>query len=505
MPDFWGGLYFLMFNSYWQRAWIIQELILSRNTMLLCGDATSSLEALWQFYKAMTRLRGQPRPSFLPRQEWDLVTTDNSLFFTSCAPLRKQLLISETIHTSDVVATMSEKQVFGFWTQLIVQCTHLKATDVRDKLYCLLGFMYQRVRPDYALSAEEVCTGFAEQWIQCSEDLTLLKMAGHFQLCDNDELGQPQTLLLPSWAPNWDKLSCTANAAWLWSVSSSQAGPQADAGWSQLNLKLSHSRRSVIDGRCLQAHGVKYSSVSSTASCSTKDGSWLRYCQHAVEKSGGRPYVTGIPMLQALARLLFLDCGVVERKSLSVANGLRYTSAPPVLVHEVGRCFLLFIIANMGSAKDVNNPGVSDSEAEASIWRGLGFDPNLADLRPFFDAETYNENAENMVAWNQNMTRRSELGETKPLMSILLDMSTAMDEYVAVTTTSGHLGWCRRGVTKGDIIAVLDGCPMPVVLRSVGDTHHILIGSAFVLGLMHGEAVEAAQAGEADVEQFRIW
>lgn len=67
---------------------------------------------------------------------------------------------------------------------------------------------------------------------------------------------------------------------------------------------------------------------------------------------------------------------------------------------------------------------------------------------------------------------------------------------------SGHYGLVPEHAKEGDLICFLYGCDVPLVLRE-GD-HFILIGESYVEGIMDGEAMDAWKKGELDEEVFDI-
>jgi hypothetical protein len=73
-----------------------------------------------------------------------------------------------------------------------------------------------------------------------------------------------------------------------------------------------------------------------------------------------------------------------------------------------------------------------------------------------------------------------------------------------VETEQGYYGLGPVGAKDGDIVCVLFGLDYPVVLRQV-QTHYVLVGSCYVLGLMNGEAIEAVEEGNAKASDFEIW
>ncbi|PMD34620.1 hypothetical protein L207DRAFT_533934 [Hyaloscypha variabilis F] len=75
---------------------------------------------------------------------------------------------------------------------------------------------------------------------------------------------------------------------------------------------------------------------------------------------------------------------------------------------------------------------------------------------------------------------------------------------VLFTTDNGFLGKdFSQQVKIGDDICVLLGCPVPVALRRVG-SHYQFIRSVYVDGIMYGEALEALNRGEVELEDFEL-
>lgn len=90
---------------------------------------------------------------------------------------------------------------------------------------------------------------------------------------------------------------------------------------------------------------------------------------------------------------------------------------------------------------------------------------------------------------------------------ILLRMVYTLDRRRLVVSQKGYIGIAPAGTRIGDHICVLHGGEMPFILRqcSVNDSSgpagemaedYVLVGEAYVHGLMHGEAIRAADNGE---------
>ncbi len=58
---------------------------------------------------------------------------------------------------------------------------------------------------------------------------------------------------------------------------------------------------------------------------------------------------------------------------------------------------------------------------------------------------------------------------------------------------------------KGDIIVILYGCSVPLILRPRNEGGFMLIGGAYVYGIMQGEAIEWLKNGAYELEDFDIY
>lgn len=58
-----------------------------------------------------------------------------------------------------------------------------------------------------------------------------------------------------------------------------------------------------------------------------------------------------------------------------------------------------------------------------------------------------------------------------------------------------------RGIQKDDVVCILLGCYMPLIIRKMAD-HYLLVGNAYIYGLMNGEALQDIQGSKANVEDI---
>ena len=69
------------------------------------------------------------------------------------------------------------------------------------------------------------------------------------------------------------------------------------------------------------------------------------------------------------------------------------------------------------------------------------------------------------------------------------DFRSNAEDNGFVLTSRGHFGWVPKEAETSDIIYIIFGVSVPLVPREVEDGRYILIGSAYIEGIMQGEAI----------------
>lgn len=67
----------------------------------------------------------------------------------------------------------------------------------------------------------------------------------------------------------------------------------------------------------------------------------------------------------------------------------------------------------------------------------------------------------------------------------------------------GYVGLVPTCTQRGDAIAILFGCPVPVILRKHDDWYEF-IGTCYIHGIMEGETVVGIENGEYKIQDFEI-
>ena len=165
--------------SYFTRVWVIQEVVVAANAVVLCGPLSLNFDSL---HTAIERLTGS---GLLPLSA---LTTN----VTYVGDWRAHFLRRAPPGVSD-----------GIDLRFFLDSRDRNATDPRDKIYALRGLITndefaEGIKVDYAKSVERVYTDFSKHLLTISLDLRILStvILRH---------RTTTTLKLPSWVPDWSQ------------------------------------------------------------------------------------------------------------------------------------------------------------------------------------------------------------------------------------------------------------------------------------------------------------
>ncbi|KAJ6443212.1 Heterokaryon incompatibility protein 6, OR allele-like protein [Purpureocillium lavendulum] len=489
---FWGNVGALMRRSYWQRAWIIQEVILQSNVIMFCGNSFTHFRFLQAIYTWVDGIKGKPCPPLVDDQVWKLLSTArgrNTMGWKAMGTL----CVIEGIFGSRTAA-LDERERHLRWKALVVDTRDRQASDPRDHLYSLVGLVSAEdsLRPDYAASAEKVFRDFAATNIRIEGNLGILTQAGHWNLTPAAHTAERHkapavNLFVPSWVPNWDHVSKMLSFQWLLN-----AADRADDGWPSVLVLTGQEDPWSIDGDTLVARGIFFDDVTEVRECNIYDGSWLSFCVDYATARAGRAYPSGIPVLQALARLTVRDMKVDDNEPLEP-----FPDADTVFLDVWPGMVATLHGADAAALACL---GVSTNLFESLVGRPIPTDGQeiLRTMPRFYS-----------MLVNDPSPSKEDSGSTNAMVRSLRHydfaqvLNSHMAQYAAFVTARGYVGWGRRGMQRGDRVCVLPGCHMPVLLRKAGACH-IHVGTCTVQGVMHGEAATGVRAGTSQLETFRI-
>jgi hypothetical protein len=183
----WQSLRLLLSQPWWERCWIRQEVSLGSRGQVFWGEHSVSLDVISQAAMAIEyadSLGHQP-PGALsddPEQVADDEAV-NSDFYHHAKGLRT---LRKNTHAGHAFLPLPE---------LLLHARYCSATDLRDKVYSMLGLADPEIYPlraDYRLSLPEVLKSAARIILPSKKGLRLLGA------CQNPDRRHE----LPSWVPN---------------------------------------------------------------------------------------------------------------------------------------------------------------------------------------------------------------------------------------------------------------------------------------------------------------
>jgi hypothetical protein len=178
-PDYYEHLLYLLSYPWFSRVWIIQEVALSHDAVVHCGNSQiewrTMLNALWLLYQAgYLRFIGW----FDMKRIMDDTLPTLDFFITTC------------------IENWRSTEGSGLFN-LLVRHRSARATDARDKVYGLLGLVTNNtnlgMKPNYQIGVADVYFDVAVSIIKHSENLDILSVPRHIDA----------KIQLPSWVPDW--------------------------------------------------------------------------------------------------------------------------------------------------------------------------------------------------------------------------------------------------------------------------------------------------------------
>jgi hypothetical protein len=196
--NYWRALIFMFKRRYWGRVWIIQELISNKRAWVHIGLGIAPLKNLLVLALAIQSLIAHTNiESESINQGYDLVGK-----FYATAP-------NLSIPVDMWIYAFEQSQDYDL-LKLLVRYRNQSCSDLRDKVYGLVGLAYvypnlegsnDALRIDYSSSLEDVYKEAASYIIRGSGRLDLI-CTTEKQLCSCTS-GHRLNTRLPSWVPDW--------------------------------------------------------------------------------------------------------------------------------------------------------------------------------------------------------------------------------------------------------------------------------------------------------------
>jgi hypothetical protein len=420
----------VMRQAWWWRIWVIQEVAVAKSLAVICNGHYFSWERLHYTVQWITLFQMD-----VLNASAELVK-ENPFFpnITFKALYRWKLEHGEAIGVLDLLENASS-------------CL---AKDPRDMIFSVLGLASDiealptinsehKLVCNYERSVQEVYTGFAKIHIHTHNSLDVITFSRNYE-------GRIAGLL--SWVPDWSDLrnSSCSSLGKRTLRSAARVAIQGNA----YAYKASGGMRpefEFLQYDTLRVWGIRVDTVTQV----------------------GEPYFDvsgpGDQFDRTISRWEAIALGEGNRRALESYVGTEQT---------LSEAFDRTITADMNLQGD----RVQNHERFGVLNRGLG--------RLMIEAIT-DFGVIDTQRWQVQMKDASE-AENSARRAVFLRILRRL----FFTTLGERFGLGPWDTKTGDVVFVLLGCDVPVILRQNGD-RWIFVGEAFVMGIMDGEMVEAAE------------
>lgn len=474
----WKATLELINRPYWNRLWIIQEILLANTSIILCfGQQECSLS--WWF-AAYYYIYDEIMPLSMSKI-YEIFNADS----TSKTLGSLQSFLKSATNLGRLMGLHRFKYSDSGWPNLMTLLDvgrYAKQTDNRDKIYALLGLAGTEIRklvdPDYNAPALEVYRNFSRSVIQATRKLDII-----FQGASGSMVYERNWTWIwrnffkflvfisgsgdvfrnkdpPSWVPDWSlPIQDISTLAF-------QDGKRFCAA-----KDTEHSYQVCSDENHLICKGVRIDLVDGLGCpVGLRHHSWHPIVPSTTDCTSQNVYGDLEGTRTALLEALTLgDFGDSENSIIS----------------------LFFGALPWFNGAAVNNP--TDLPFYPLIDRFQQCNQHLTiagnRLANYFDtgSETFNT-----------------LPDNEELQAVLSRLVVLFRERRLMTTNKGYLGFGSRYMGSGDIIFVLMGCNVPVVLRECGKGMYQVVGECYVYGIMKGEVIEGLERGEYQLEDVTL-
>ncbi|KAJ0297686.1 hypothetical protein COL5a_004837 [Colletotrichum fioriniae] len=427
-----AGLAELLERPYWSRIWMFQEILLSGKAQVQCGQFSTSFGNL---------------------KYLDLVTSKASLWKDRKNPPPWTIRLRKAFFNT-AQFTISPKALNNL-EHILVLTRPLQATEARDKLFALMGTcdMAPYLSVDYSKSLRDIYVEFARHYAQKTGSLALFLLAGSQNPEDQTDIG------LPSWTP--DFRSSTGVDIYTGYGIENTGTFNATKGKRYIETYSKEHITGDTDGVFI-AKGYLLNTIKTTVPV-LKDAQTPKQLLSMLQfgQLDGHPGGSGKPQIESLFESLIYDTnGFTEEDS----EARSATKQHHRLNYMLG--LMRDLETYMGNELPRKQDGNVDFNALFRSKRG-------SDL-PYV---TFYESIKRTDASQLDVHYKSFMKE------FLLKAGRASSMFVS---NDSKLGRCSVVARSGDVIALLFGCPFPVILRRQ-ELGFEFVGACYISGMMYGE------------------
>jgi hypothetical protein len=432
----WAGMIDLLSRDYFDRLWIVQEIVLSSKAAVVCGNHQIEWKIFYQTAMCLNVLALESLPKGVPATE---------RFF-------------DRVFNISMLGQLNFHRVFVSLPSIARYFPASKVTDPRDYVYGYLGILdghslKHEIHVDYSSTVEEV-------FRKATEKVTIEERRLDYLSDQTVEPSSRPRATMPSWVRDW--------------------------GFQQQNFRphsvpevaerLGAKQTIFVDGNYLTAHGLI---IDSTEEVSDN----LREGNIKQTMLG-----TFINLLSGFSEMTTADVSMAARKTLECFDGLAQLRLRPVSE----KSFFALLASMLGPWASSQNPKVGTWRKIKRSLRGRKSDEFEEDKNIMRLAQ---KNI--LLQWS---TEQSACAEELPLADCAFKLDHRLfldDRSLGVNMFKGTKGFRGHGpagrnacvddppaVRIGDYIALFPTLDHPVILRE-GDCEGVytLIGTAHVANI----------------------
>ncbi|KAH7009768.1 heterokaryon incompatibility protein-domain-containing protein [Ilyonectria destructans] len=452
----WVALGALLSRPYFKRAWIVQEIAMANELLVVCGD----LAIPWDDLVHCSRILEESRA-------WTML----SRFAIVFGPVEDQMSsnrIRSHVRFGGQLSAVLEarntiKDVSASSETLLLVGRQFDATVTVDKFYSMVGLAQLRLKNsglanfptiDYGRNLREVALDFAKYYIRTSGSLSILSRV------EDSANRTPENQDFPSWLPD--------PAAPLLPLPL-DAGVTHGTGSSPWRVRgnAPFKKPPSIDGSSLRVHGQRICSIKRCAvpfNILSESGEWFQIFDFMSELSNVN---TGAFKLgEALWRTLITSTD---------------SSSDPLPTPELW----FDSMEKYNEEKRIKDDVKTAKKLETALIR-------LSQLAPddiFPNAQRIRATADKLDPLRVDGPGVKKIRARIDRFKAALGMK--LDSRRLFVTEDGRIGIGPQSLLETDEIWALDGVDVPMIIRKGYSKSFRFIGEAFVFGIMHGEvAVE---------------
>jgi hypothetical protein len=193
----WAALRDLLNRPWFSRIWVIQEVVVARETVMICGSHVLP----WKFFKGAAKRMARSYPEEAGGRRWMNISAISGVLRLHRRSRRQANGGADDDDDTDITDASDDDDDVNLLLALLVATLHTDATNPMDKMYGLYGLIESwpgssppdSIRVDYGMKVEDLYRNVAQFLISEDRGLFLLQMHG----------SEKNLQELPSWVPDW--------------------------------------------------------------------------------------------------------------------------------------------------------------------------------------------------------------------------------------------------------------------------------------------------------------